>query len=292
MTFASASAARFLPWTDRKGRLDALRLVVFLALAAPALWMGWLWAVSGFGPKPVTAAIHMSGDWAARFLVLTLAVTPLRLLTRWNALVAVRRMIGLSVLFYAALHLLLYAVDQKWILTTIASEIALRVYLTIGFAALLGLVALGATSTDGAIRRMGAQAWGRLHLLVHPVAVLVLVHYFMQAKSDVTDALLLAGLALLLWGFRVVRRWRLERALIALVGLAMVAALATAGVEMLWYGTMTGVKVSRVWLANFDFDVAVRPPWVVLLVGLAAAAAARPLDSLAQTRGVRAPSRT
>lgn len=284
----AVSLAPYLPWTDRKGRVDPVRAAAFAALCAPALWMVWLWATAGFGPKPVTVAIHMSGDWAARFLVLTLAVTPLRLLARWNALVSIRRMAGLSVLFYAILHIVLYAFEQKWILWTIASEIALRVYLTIGFAALLGLVALGATSTDGAIRRMGAQAWGRLHLLVHPIAILILVHYFMQEKSDVTDPLLLAGLALLLWGYRLLRRWRLERHALALVALAAAAGLATAGVELLWYGLMTGVKVSRVWLANFDFDVAIRPPWIVLLVGLAVAAAARPLESLV-SRG--APSR-
>src|SRR5688500_3787062 len=105
------------------------------------------------GPPP--------GDWAIRSLMMSLAVTPLRRIANWPKLIMVRRMLGVTALFYALAHLTLYTIDLKLDLLRVASEIALRFYLTIGFVALLGLIALGSTSTDAAIKRLGKR-WNRL----------------------------------------------------------------------------------------------------------------------------------
>src|SRR5581483_5487293 len=134
------------------------------------------------GARPETEAIHQTGLWAIRFLMIALAVTPLRAALDWGRLLTLRRMIGVTALAYAAIHFLLYNVQQNGRVLFVAAEIVHRFYLTIGFAVLLGLIALGATSTDAAMRRMG-RWWKRLHRLSYPLGVLALLHYFIQSKA-------------------------------------------------------------------------------------------------------------
>ncbi|CAG1004593.1 Protein-methionine-sulfoxide reductase heme-binding subunit MsrQ [Rhizobiaceae bacterium] len=260
------------PWTDRAGRFSPLKAVTFAGTLVPALLLAWWWARGALGPRPLTEAIHETGDWAIRFLAMSLAVTPLRRIAQWPKLINVRRMLGLAALSYALLHLLLYVVDQKWDLGKVASEIALRLYLTIGFVALLGLVALGSTSTDAMIRRLGRN-WNRLHKIVYVIAALAAVHFFMQTKADVFEATIVAGLVLLLMIYRLAHRVSLPLSSpVVLAGIAVAGAAATAAAELLWYGLATGIPVSRVFAANWHFAFQIRPMWWVLAVGLAAAA--------------------
>ena len=158
--------ARALPWLDRSGRLSVLKLVVFIGLLLPGAWIALELSMGWLAPKPITEAIHGTGLWAVRILMVSLAVSPLRRIAQWNKLIVVRRMLGVAVLAYAAAHFTLYIVDQKFDLVRVASEIVLRFYLTIGFVALLGLAALGATSTDAMIRRLGGQTWNLLLMIV------------------------------------------------------------------------------------------------------------------------------
>ncbi|MGO4840994.1 sulfite oxidase heme-binding subunit YedZ, partial [Rhizobiaceae sp. 2RAB30] len=124
------SLASMMPWTDRAGRLSPLKAVVFAGTLIPAAVIWWSWEARILGPRPLTVAIHDTGDWAIRFLLLSLAVTPLRRIADWPKLVVVRRMLGLAAMFYILAHLLLYVTDQKWDLWRVGSEIALRLYLT------------------------------------------------------------------------------------------------------------------------------------------------------------------
>ena len=172
--------------------------------------MSYKWFAGLLSPKPVTDIIRESGSWAMRFIVLALAVTPLRAATRWNALIGVRRMIGLSALLYAAVHLGFYFWEQKWIWTTIAREIVLRTYLTIGFAAVLMMLALGLTSHDAMVSKLGAARWNRLHTLIYAAALLAIVHYFMQVRLKAWQPSLIAGLLVFLAAVRLWRRWRLR----------------------------------------------------------------------------------
>jgi sulfoxide reductase heme-binding subunit YedZ len=274
MTRAPATSASWkaaLPWTDRAGRLSWLKLVVFLATLAPAGALAWAAANGELGPKAVMTAVHEAGDWAIRFLVATLAVTPLRRILAAPRIGTVRRMLGLAALAYALLHLMLYAVELNYDLLRVAGEIASRVYLMIGFAALLGLAVLGATSTDAAIARLGRN-WGRLHAIVYAIAVLGVVHYFLQSKANVTQAVLVGGLFLLLMAYRagfagglpMPRPWVL--ALFAGFG-----GLMTAGIEYAWYALATGVRADRVLAANLRFPDLIRPAWWVFFAGLCVA---------------------
>ena len=260
-----------MPWTDRAGRFSPLKAATFAGTLIPALLLAWWWARGALGPRPLTEAIHETGDWAIRFLAMSLAVTPLRRIAQWPKLINVRRMLGLAALGYALVHLLLYVADQKWDLGKVAGEIALRLYLTIGFVALLGLVALGSTSTDAMIRRLGRN-WNRLHRIVYAIAALAAVHFFMQTKADVFEATIVAGLVILLLIYRLAHRFGLPPSSPAvLVGLAVLGAVTTAGAELAWYGLATGIPVSRVLAANWHVALQIRPMWWVLAVGLAAA---------------------
>jgi sulfoxide reductase heme-binding subunit YedZ len=284
-----------MPWTDRAGKFSPLKAAVFCGICVPAIMLGIDAAQGTLGPeivgplgaRPITEAIHRTGDWAIRFLMLSLAVTPLRRILSWPKLILVRRMLGLAALSYALAHLTLYAVDLKLDLVRVASEIALRFYLAIGFAALLGLAALGATSTDAAIRRLGGN-WQRLHRIVYAIGLLTAFHFFIQSKADVYEPTLIAGLFILLMLLRVAH-WRglsLASPLV-LAAIAVLAALATAAVEFAWYGLATGVPPGRVLAANLHFSFSIRPAWWVLATGLGAAVAAAAWPQLGRPDAAR-----
>jgi sulfoxide reductase heme-binding subunit YedZ len=277
----NADFVLMMPWTDRSGRFSPLKTVVLVGILLPGLLLataairGALGsaAVGPLGARPYTEAIHETGDWAIRFLMLSLAVTPLRRILNWPKLILVRRMLGLAALFYGLTHLSLYAIDLKLDLPRVATEIVLRFYLTIGFVALLGLVALGATSTDAAIRRLGRN-WQRLHRIVYGIGLLAALHFFIQSKADVYEPTLMAGFFILLIFYRLAH-WRgLSLAsLPVLLAIAVLGGIATAAVEYSWYGLATGVPPGRVLAANLQFSFSIRPAWWVLAAGTAIAAA-------------------
>jgi len=255
-------------WHDRGGRFSWLKALVLLECCWPALWLAYGLAAGELGPRPLNEAIHESGQFAVRVLVASLAVAPARAIFDWPRVMLVRRMLGLTVAAYVVIHLALYTADQNFRLLHVGSEILHRFYLTIGFTALVGLAALAVTSTDEMMRRLGRR-WKSLHRLVYPIAVLALVHHFLQAKADVSDAVLLAGLFVWLMLWRALpRRW--QRNVLALVLLAPLAGVATAFIEFAWYALATGINPWRVLAANleFDWDFGLRPSaWVTITGG-------------------------
>lgn len=180
-------------------------------------------------------------------------------------------MLGLSALAYALLHLSLYCLEEGFVWSTIVSEIVLRIYLTIGFFALCGLVALGVTSNGVAIRWLGAKRWNRLHLLVYAIGVLGLVHYFIQLRLDATQASVMAGFFCLVMGFRIVKRAGVDPNVPALLGLALASGLATALIEAGYYRFATGANAALVLEANLHFAYSIRPAWQVAAGGVALA---------------------
>ncbi|MBS0559769.1 MAG: sulfoxide reductase heme-binding subunit YedZ [Proteobacteria bacterium] len=260
------------PWKDRQGRFSWMKALVLAAAFVPGLVTVW-WATQGqLGGRPVMEAIHQTGLWAVRFLLIALAVSPARAVFDAARVILLRRMLGLTALAYALAHFGLYILYQHGNLATVASEIALRFYLLIGFAALLVLAALGVTSTDAMIRRMGAW-WKRLHVLAYPVAAVALLHYFIQTKANVTEAVVFAGFYLWLMGLRLLpAAWRSSP--VALLGLAGAAGLATAGVEFAWYAIATGINPWRVLAASETLRYGLRPAHIVALCGLGVAVVA------------------
>jgi methionine sulfoxide reductase heme-binding subunit len=254
------------PWNDRQGRFAPLKALALAGVIAPGLWIGGHWINGTLGAKPLEVALHETGLWAVRLLLVTLAVTPLRLVTGWGKLVQLRRMLGVAALAYTLIHLFLYVVQQRYDLVVVVLEIIKRFYLTIGFVSLAAMVALGLTSTDGAIRRMGAESWNKLHRLIYPLTVLAIFHAFLQAKINVSEEVVQIGVFVVLMAVRVLHKRRgLNAWTLAL--LALLAVPLTAGLEALWYGLATGVPWRRILDANFMLALAPRP---ALLVGLIA----------------------
>ena len=244
-----------------------LRLATLIGLCLPALELAWRWYGDELGPRPVTVATHATGDWAVIFLMLSLAMTPLRATLDWAPLVHVRRRIGVAAALYAVAHLLIYVLDQKWNLLVVATEIAKRFYLTIGFVALLALVALAVTSTNGWQKRM-KRNWKRLHWLIYPAALLAIVHFFIQSKVKIGEAAFTAGLFAWLMLWRVLPP-RLRTSLAGLLLLAAAATLATVVFEASWYGLVNKIDPVRVLAANIDPDLAPRPALKVLIASVA-----------------------
>ena len=189
------------PITDRQGRFSPLKAGILALAFLPALVIAYWFLTHQLGPLAVRAALRLIGDWTIRFLVMTLALTPLQRIINWPKIALVRRMLGVTTFAYAMTHFTLYIVNSKFDVGFVASEIIHRVYLTIGFVALLGLSLLAATSFDSSIRKLGRR-WKQIHQLVYGIAGLGLLHYFIQSKIDVSPATLMAGLFILLMIYR------------------------------------------------------------------------------------------
>lgn len=269
------------PWLER-GTFSVFKAAVFVALFVPGIWTMVDFSRDALGPRPLNAAAREIGLWTIRFLFLSLAITPWRQIWQAPRLMAVRRMIGVAAFCYVSIHLLMYAWDQAWDLWKTASEIVLRIYLTIGFVALLALLALAATSTDAMVKRLGGRNWRRLHWLVFPTALLAVTHQYMQSKVNVDQPLIMSGLLLWLMAYRV---WvwardghRLKLWMVALLGVAS-AALTALG-EGVYYWIKLNAPIVRVLEANLDYEMLRPSVWVlaitlaVALVGLVRAKAA------------------
>ncbi len=265
-----------VPWQDYSGRTSPLKLAIFVALFGPALWTALSFAMGWLQPQPYTAAIREIGLWTIRLIFIALAITPLRSILQWPRLILVRRMIGVAAFAYALTHLSLYTADQMFDLVKVASEIVSRIYLTIGFTAVLGLSALAATSTDGMVRRLGGRHWQRLHRLVYVIALLAVVHFCMQSKLDLWEPSIMAGIYSWLMGYRLLARYLAVRGRLPLIWigvLGVAAAVLTALGEAAYFWLAFGVDPMRVVAANWSLMTGVRPAAVVLGVALAVTAA-------------------
>jgi sulfoxide reductase heme-binding subunit YedZ len=198
-------------------------------------------------------------------------VTPLRRIARFGNLIDVRRMIGVGAFFYIAAHLTFYIADQSYDLRKVASEIVLRLYLTIGFIALLGLAILAATSTDAMVRRLGGMNWRRLHQIVYVIGLLALIHYFQQTKADVSVPVFVSGLFTWLMGYRLMAWWRRgegELSTLLLLVLSVTVAVLTFFGEAVGVGIAYRVSPWIILKTAFDFSYDIRPGWYVLAAGL------------------------
>lgn len=264
-TARPAAKRGFWPWDDKSGRFSWLKASTLVVEIAPALYLASAWAAGSLGPRPVTAVIHGTGLWAIRFLLLSLLVSPVKALFAAPRLTLIRRQLGLAALCYVLAHLTLYALDQKWDLLHVATEILRRFYLTIGFVGLLGLIALSVTSTDGMIRRMGKR-WKQLHRLAYLIAVLGMFHFFLQSKADVSQATIMAGIFVWLMGWRMLPAGA-DRSPLPILGLGIVAAVLTAGFEYAWFALGTNVPPLRPLFAELNWSFGPHPAGQVLILG-------------------------
>ena len=262
-------------WLGGDGKISALRLIALAFLLVPAVIAIYDYRTSGFGARPINDVIHRTGYWTLIFLMVSLAVTPLRRIARFNQLTDIRRIVGVGAFVYAAAHISLYVADQMFDLKKVVSEIVLRLYLTIGFVAWLGLAALAATSTDAMVRRLGSKRWQRLHQAIYLIGALALIHYFQQTKAEVSVPTFVAGLFGWMIGYRVLvkrRKTREEPPTWMLLVLCIVAGILTMVGEAIGIALSFRVSPLMVLRLNFDIDFdmldALRPGWLVLGAGL------------------------
>src|SRR5262245_54248512 len=182
--------------------------------------------------------------------MLSLAMTPARALFDWAPLFHIRRRIGVAAALYAVAHFLIYVLDQKWDLVVVAVEIAKRFYLTIGFLALLMLVALAVTSTDGWQKRLKVN-WRRLHWLIYPAAFIAIIHFFIQSKVKIGEPAFTAGLFSWLMMWRVLPV-KLRTRYAGLTLLAVGATLASVVFEAVWYDLVNNRDSIPLLAANLD----------------------------------------
>lgn len=196
-----------------------LHAVIIALSCLPFIWAGLALASDAFRgtnyltAEPVKGIEHFTGKWILRFLALTLAITPAIAITRWGWLIRYRRTFGLFAFGYACTHFLLYlTLDLQLLFGQIWEDISDRIYITIGFTALMLLVPLAFTSTKASIRRLGGQRWNALHRLIYVSSVLGIIHFWMSVKRDVTSPILFSLVFAALLGWRLIRNVRARAA--------------------------------------------------------------------------------
>jgi sulfoxide reductase heme-binding subunit YedZ len=186
----------------------ALKPAVFLASLVPAIYLVYLGLTNDLGVNPAETLQLETGTWALRFLLATLAITPLRRLTGWNRAIQYRRMLGLFSFFYAFAHFLTYLIlDQSFALDQMIADVYKRPFITTGFVAFVCMIPLAVTSTKGSIRRLGRR-WQSLHRLIYVSAVFASIHYIWKVKIPLGPPVYYAAAFALLLGFRLA--WNLK----------------------------------------------------------------------------------
>ena len=168
--------------------IKVVKPFVFLLCLVPLVLLVWGAFTANLGAHPVEAVTHTTGDWILRFLLITLAITPLRHLTGLNWLTRFRRMMGLFAFFYSILHFTIYCLSIAGLnLSEIVTDITKRLYVTVGFASFVFMIPLAITSTRGWIRRLGGKRWQWLHRLIYLSAIGGVLHYLWLVKLDITS---------------------------------------------------------------------------------------------------------
>jgi len=199
--------SRLAGYNPTQRQLSLLKAVLFIACLIPVARLGWgLWR-DELGANPIEFITRALGTWTLNFLLITLAVSPLRKLTGWHWLVRLRRMLGLFAFFHVLLHLTTYLwLDQFFDWPAILKDILKRPFITVGMAAFVLLVPLAVTSHNAMIRRIGGKRWQQLHRSIYAIAIFGVVHYWWLVKKDVTLPALYAVMLTILLGVRAL--WR------------------------------------------------------------------------------------
>jgi len=208
--------------------------LVFAASLGPFCWLVWAALTGNLSANPLSDLTNETGVWTLRFICITLAITPLRKLTGWNAAIRFRRMTGLFAFFYGTLHFLTYVIADRFagldftagmftwatarnLVASVGDDIYKRPFITVGFTAWTTMVPLALTSTAGMIRRLGGRRWNLLHRLIYLTAMLGVLHYWWLVKADVRRPLTYGVVVAILLGARIVlaRRRRASPAAVA-----------------------------------------------------------------------------
>jgi methionine sulfoxide reductase heme-binding subunit len=261
------------PWQDRIHGFSWLKAITFALMFLPGIWLVYHVATEQFGPVPLGGMTYWSGLWATALLLLALAVTPALTIFRWRRLIIVRRMIGVTALAYTVAHIIIYFALRFWDFRFIAHEMVTRLSLIVATVSTMGLIALGATSLDAAVRRMGAQGWNRLHNTVYVTTALALLHYLLS-PGTFPEQFLMSGMFFWLMIWRALNRRGRGADVRALAVLAIVSSLFAAFFEAGWIWVYHGYEPAGTLRNNFTLDLGLSPAFEMLALGLLIAVAA------------------
>ena len=269
------------PWQDRQRRFSWLKASAFALVLLPGIRMVYQTVAGDYGMLAMAlgSLVYWSGVWATVVLLMALTVTPIITVFRWPALIDVRRMIGVMALLYTIAHLILYFALRSWNFERIGIETVTRLTIFVATVSTIGLIVLGATSLDAAIRRMGVKGWQRLHNTNYIISALAVLHVVL-ARGTYAEQYLLTGLFVWLMLWRALDRYGYGTNPKALAALAITCCLFTAGLEASFMFGRRGYELLGTLRMNFmfaPFDLGIQPAWQVLAFGLvfALGAAAR-----------------
>jgi DMSO/TMAO reductase YedYZ heme-binding membrane subunit len=189
-----------------------VKLLVLVNGLVPLALLVWDQSHNKLGANPQNFLILTTGMMTLIFLMLTMAVTPLRKVTGLNWLIQFRRMLGLFAFFYGCLHFLcFFSLDRAFSISSTLTEMLKRKYLILGGTALIAMIPLAITSTNGMIKRLGGKRWRALHRLAYVAAIAGVIHYYMQVKADTRQPLVFAAVLAVLLGYRLLNYWRLRK---------------------------------------------------------------------------------
>jgi methionine sulfoxide reductase heme-binding subunit len=279
------------PWQDRQRKFSWLKAAAFGLVLLPAIRFTYQFATREYGYLPIAFGnmTYWSGVWATVILLMALAVTPAMTILRWHALVDVRRMIGVTALVYTIVHTVFYFGLRSWNFANIANETLTRLTLTVATISTIGLIVLGATSLDAAIRRMGTRNWQRLHNTNYVISGLAILHVAL-ARGTYLEQYLLSGIFVWLMTWRVLARYRLGADPRALALLTVASCLFTACLEAGFLWTRRGYDVIGTLGNNFNpamLEIGIPAAWQVLGFGLLFALAAFAFSAAAGREALR-----
>jgi methionine sulfoxide reductase heme-binding subunit len=205
-----------------------LKPLVFAAALVPFAHLVWRGLNGDLTADPLVEITNETGIWTLRFIVITLAITPVRRISSWHALIRYRRMLGLFAFFYGTVHFLIYLIADRFasldfpdgfvawstavnLMSSIWQDIAKRPFITVGFMAFVSMVPLAVTSTAGWIRRLGGRNWQRLHRLIYLTGIAGVTHYWWRVKADTLHPIIYAAIVTLLLGYRLALSFKRSR---------------------------------------------------------------------------------
>ena len=260
-------------------RQAAQKAITFALMLVPAIRTAYLVGAGDYGNTwslALPALTYWSGVWATVILLIALAVTPAATILRWPALIDVRRMIGVTALVYTIAHVVIYFAFRRWDFANIVGDMTTRLTLIVATLSTIGLIVLGATSVDAAIRHMGAKNWQRLHTTNYVISALAILHVLL-ARGTYTEQYVLTAIFFWLMAWRVLDRYRLGTNAMALAMLAVASCLVAALLEAGFFWARRGFGVMDTLGVDFDpavLDFGYPPAWQVLAFGIVAALAA------------------
>jgi sulfoxide reductase heme-binding subunit YedZ len=260
------------PWQDRNRNFSWLKASAFALMLLPAVRFVDQFAAGDYGYLPLAFGnmTYWSGVWATVILLMALAVTPALTILRWRALIDVRRMIGVTALVYTLVHIVFYFALRSWNFTLIANETMTRGTLVLATLSTIGLIVLGATSLDAAIRYLGTKNWQRLHNANYAISALAILHVAL-ARGTYPEQYLLTGIFVWLMAWRVLARYGRGADARALAALAVASCLFTAFLEAGFMWGRRGYDVAGTLANNFNtamLEIGVPAAWQVLVFGL------------------------